>query len=53
MPRTLPWPANRLERDVVHELREHARRSGRTVTEVVTEAISEHLNRQLEKTTAA
>lgn len=50
MPRKLPWPMTRIERDVLHELWCEAKRTGRPITAVVEAAVNEHLNRRFEAT---
>lgn len=47
MPRKLPWPMTRIDRDVLHELWLEAKRSGKPITAVVQEAVNAHLNAKL------
>lgn len=53
MPRKLPWPCSKIERDVLHELWLEAKRTGQPITVVVQEAVNAHLNRRLEETAAS
>lgn len=48
MPRKLPWPMTRIDRDVLHELWCEAKRTGQPITAVVQAAVNEHLNRRLD-----
>jgi len=48
MPRKLPWPMSRIERDVLHELWLEAKRTGQPITAIVQEAVNTHLNRRLD-----
>jgi hypothetical protein len=45
IPRKLPWPASRIERDVLHELWLEAQRTGQPITAVIKDAVDSHLNR--------
>lgn len=47
MPRKLPWPMTRIDRDVLHELWLEAKRSGKPITAVVQEAVNDYLNAKL------
>jgi len=50
MPRNrYPWPASRLDRDLVHELYLEGKRRRMPLTEVLAEAVAGHLNRSLEQ----
>ncbi len=48
MSRKLPWPASKIERDVLHELWLEAKATGLPITAIVQAAINEHLNTRLE-----
>jgi hypothetical protein len=48
MPRKLPWPMTRIDRDVLHELWCEAKRTGQPITAVVEAAVNEHLNSRLD-----
>jgi hypothetical protein len=47
MPRKLPWPASKIERDLLHELWLEAKRTGQPITIVVQAAVNEYLNAKL------
>ena len=49
MPRTLPWPMTRIDRDVLHELWLEAKRTGQPITAIVKTAVEAHLNHRLEQ----
>lgn len=51
--RPLPWPASRLDRDIMHELYLEAKASGQPMTEVIAAALAEHCNRRLHQTAIA
>ena len=53
MPRKLPWPCSKIERDVLHSLWLEAKRTGQPITAVVQEAVNAHLNRRLEQIPAS
>ena len=48
--RTLPWPASKIERDLLHELWLEAKASGKPITAIVKEAVDAHLNARLDRT---
>jgi hypothetical protein len=43
--RRLPWPASRIERDVLHELWQASQRSGTRISVLVALAVSDYLER--------
>ena len=43
-PRKLPWPASRLERDVLHSLWLQAKASGQPITAIIKVAVDKHLS---------
>ncbi len=47
MPRKLPWPMTRIDRDVLHELWCEAKRTGQPITAVVQTAVDSYLNARL------
>lgn len=46
--RNLRWPLSRIERDILHELRCEAKRTGQSITSIVQTAVNAHLNQKLE-----
>lgn len=53
MTRKLPWPASKVERDVLHQLWCEAKTGGVPITCLVKSAIDEYLNRRLEARSAS
>lgn len=51
--RPLPWPASRLDRDIMHELYLEAKASGQPMTAVIAAALAEHCNRRLHQTVSS
>jgi len=49
MPRKLPWPASKIERDLLHELWLEAKATGLPITTIIQTAVNEHLNKKLEQ----
>ena len=47
MPRKLPWPMTRIDRDVLHELWCEAKPTGKPITCVVQAAVNDNLNAKL------
>ena len=46
-PRKLPWPASKIERDVLHSLWLEAQATDRHITEIIKEAVDAHLEVRL------
>lgn len=51
--RPLPWPASRLDRDIMHELYLEAKATSQPMTAVIAAALAEHCNRRLHQTAGA
>lgn len=49
MPRKLPWPASKIDRDVLHELWCEAKKTGQPITIIVQQAVNDYLNAKLQK----
>lgn len=47
MHRKLPWPASKVERDVLHQLWCESKAAGLPITAIVKTAIDDYLNRRL------
>ena len=47
--RKLPWPASRLERDVLHSLWLQAKASGQPITAIIKAAVDNHLSALLDQ----
>ncbi|MBN8523940.1 MAG: hypothetical protein J0M02_01260 [Planctomycetes bacterium] len=51
--RPLPWPASRLDRDIMHELYLEAKSAGQPMTAIIAAALAEHCNRRLHQTASS
>jgi hypothetical protein len=49
MTRKLPWPASKVERDVLHQLWCEAKTTGVPISAIVKTAIDDYLNRRLDE----
>ena len=47
MPRKYPWPATKIDRDLIHELHLESVKSGRPITALIAEAVESYLNPKL------
>jgi hypothetical protein len=50
-PRKLPWPASRIERDVLHSLWLQAQRTRQPITAIIKAAVDIHLSALLDQQT--
>lgn len=47
-PTRLPWPASRIDRDVLHELWLMSQEQGKPITLIIADAVHRHLNQQFD-----
>lgn len=46
--RRYPWPASKIDRDVMHELHLASKRTGLRITELIADAVHEAMNKTLQ-----
>jgi hypothetical protein len=52
-PRRYPWPASRIDRDIMHELHLASRHTGLPITHLIRDAVHAAMNQSLEQKPAA
>jgi hypothetical protein len=48
--RKYPWPASKIDRDVMHELHMVSRQTGQPITAIIRDAIHQAMNARMEMT---
>ena len=51
--RNYPWPASKIDRDIMHELHLASRESGQPITKIIAAAVHGAMNARLDRQTAA
>ena len=51
--RNYPWPASKIDRDIMHELHLASRETGQPITKIIAQAVHGAMNARLDRQTPA